>query len=125
MAIVAYTKVTLDANTQIPKGVQVVLWEGLETGDTATAYAAPQYSGKVIQMDADGTASVTVQGTLVPAGATIAAVWGDLHSVDLTTATTTDASPLQILEDCYQIRPTVTTGTDVDVYLMVTTSARG
>jgi len=125
MAVVPYAKLDLNANVQIPKGVQIVVWEGLNTGDTATAYSAPQYSGKAVQMDVDSTASVTMQGTLVPEGAVATPVWGDLHQADLTTATLVDASVLQILEDCAQIRPNVTTGSDVDVYLMVVTSARG
>jgi hypothetical protein len=94
----------------------------MDTGDTATAYEAPQYAGKVVQMD--GTGSVTMQGSLVPAGAAVTPVFGTLHKVDTTDLIVADAEPQQVLEDCYQIRPDVTTGTGVDVYLMVTTTSR-
>ena len=125
MAVVPYTVIPL-TNGQFPTGVRVVVWEGLDTGDTATGYAAPQYAGKSVQMDA-GTStatSVTVQGTLIPTESAITPLWGTLHKVDLTDLTLTDAEPAQILEDCYQVRPNVTSGTDVDVYLMVTTTSR-
>lgn len=123
MAVVAYKVVELDADAQYPTGVRVVVWEGVDTADTATAYEAPQYSGKVAQRV--GTGSVTMQGTLVPAGAATATpTWGALHKVDLTDLVLADDEPQQILEDCYQVRPDVTTGSNVDVYLMITTTSR-
>lgn len=125
MAVVPYSVIPL-TNGQFPTGVRVVVWEGLDTNDTATGYAAPQYAGKSVQMDA-GTStdtSVTIQGTLAPTESSLTPVWGTLHKVDLTDLALTDSEPAQVLEDCYQVRPLVTTGSDVDVYLMVTTTSR-
>lgn len=121
MAVVDYQVVDLDANQQYPTGVRVVLWEGMNANDTATAYTAPQYSGKVVQASGSG-AAVTMQGTLVPT-ATVP-VWSTLHDPASADLVLSDAEIRQVLEDCYQIRPTMSTGTDIDVYLMVTTSSR-
>lgn len=124
MAVVDFKVVELNANQQYPTGVRVVVWEGLDTGDTATAYSAPQYAGKAVQIETSTATSVTMQGSLVPPNAVPTPVWGTLHKVDLTDLVLIDAEPQQVLEDCYQVRPNVTTGSDVDVYLLVTTTSR-
>lgn len=122
MAIVPYEIIDL-TDGQFPTGVRVVRWVDLDANGTASAYSAPQYGGKAVQML--GTGNVTMKGSLIPTQSSITPIFGTLHKVDATDLVLTDTEPQQVLEDCYQIRPeAANTATTCDVYLMLTTTSR-
>ena len=114
----------------LPVGVRIIKWTLLDLDDSGAPYFAPQYSSKVIQWT--GTPGVggagKIQGSMEPG----TPVWGTLHNpqgadASVVAADITANLIVQMLEDCYQIRPFMTGGdgtTNVTVYLMVTTTAR-
>lgn len=124
MAEIAWTVDALPEGKQLPTGVKVVKWV-LAAGDTGAPYYAPQFAGKAVQRTAaTATAVATMEGTLIPEGVT--PVWGTLHTpqgVDLVLNDANGTELLQVLEDCYAIRPNVTVA-GCTVYLFVSTVAR-
>lgn len=128
MAVVNYTKLIPAAGGEVPTGVVVYKWV-LNAGDTGTPVVAPHYPDKTVQVDngagSYGDSTVTIQGTLeVSASPTL---WQTLNDPNGTALSAIAADKIEgILENVYQIRPSVsgTTGTNLEVYLMINTIAR-
>jgi hypothetical protein len=120
MATAQYTRVQPGAGEDIPTGVVIYEWVLAAAGDDGVGVVAPQFSSKVVQRIA-GTGTVNIQGSLHLKSET--AVWGDLRSPNSTDISLADNNPIQILEDCVQVRP-VTATAGATVRLMVTTTSR-
>lgn len=128
MAVVDYEKLIPATGGEVPSGVVVYRWV-LDAGDTGKPVVAPHYPDKTVQVDngagSYGDSTVTIQGTLeVSESPTL---WQTLNDPSSTALSAIAADKIEgVLENVYQIRPSVsgTTGSNIEVYLMINTIAR-
>jgi len=124
MAVVDFAIEQPPAGHGIPTGTRRVTWT-LAGGDTGKPYPCPHYPDKNVSVSGTfDSATVTIQGSdeiiAVPT------LYYTLHDQSDNDITFTTARGEQIVNNPYQIRPSVSAGTStaVVVRLTVTTTAR-
>jgi len=122
MAIVALSSENLG-------NVQIVKWEGLTTNDTGQPWGRADFNDKCVQILGDfGTnATVTIQGSNDPRVITDPsnAVWFSVTDPQANAIAKTAAAGEQILENPVWIRPSVTSGTNPDLDIIICASKVG
>ena len=123
------TPVTLDNDQALPTGVHIWKWVDVDSGDTLMPAVVGVFTDKAVGfvVGTAGDGALGLEGTIDPA--VTPTTWYTLHDVRAgsnTIASVTATSTYQILENCFQVRPTIsgTTGANHTVWLIATTPAR-
>jgi hypothetical protein len=121
MAVVAFEIEQPAAGHGIPEGVKIVKWV-LSAGDTGAPYVCPHYADKTVQASGTFGGTVTLQGSNEIAA--VPTAWSTLHDPSQNDLAYTAAGMDAILENPYQIRPSLSAGGPVTVRVVMTTAAR-
>ena len=102
MAVIPWGVVTTPVDGQAMK---LVRWVNLTDGDTAVPYVVGAYSDKSVQFVGNGGSGITIQGSLDTDPAT--ADWETLNDPQGNPLLATTDKIENILEHCYQLRPSI------------------
>ena len=112
MAVIAWEHVTTPVTGQ---GLKLVRWAGLGASDTGQPFVVAQYSDKTVQWVSTGGSGITIQGSLDSsvdsAGNPNTTDWETLNDPQGNAMSAVTADKIEnILEHCYQIRPSCGAG---------------
>lgn len=106
MAVIPWSVVTTPVDGQ---NLKVVKWVNLNASDTGLPYVVAQYSDKTIQLVSTGGSGITIQGSNDPDSST--SDWETLNDPQGNALTALTADVIEnILEHCYQLRPSAAAG---------------